>query len=150
MLQVSPLRGSDSDIDSNVLGTVGPLSAAQAKAAGPGFAAGDIAGQTGIERVYNTQLAGKPGGSIVLMQGAIKLATLKTYPPVAGQNVTTTIDLRVQRAGETASAPVGLPAALVAIDTRTGGVLAAVNHPLGGFAPRDPRPVPAGARPSRW
>jgi hypothetical protein len=128
------LAGSDSDIDSNVLGTVGPLTAAQAKAAGPGFAAGDIAGQTGLERVYNTQLTGKPGGSVVVMQGAIKLATLKTYPPVAGQDVTTTLDLRVQRAGETALAPVGLPAAIVAIDTRTGGVLAAVNHPLGGFA----------------
>ena len=44
------LSGSDSDIDSNVLGTVGPITAAQAKAAGPGFVAGDIAGQTGLER----------------------------------------------------------------------------------------------------
>ena len=48
--------------------------------------------------------------------------------------MTTTLDLRVQRAGETALAPIGLPAAIVPIDTRTGGVLAAVNHPLGGFA----------------
>ena len=41
------LRGADGDLDSNLLGTVGPLTAAQAKAAGPGFVAGDIAGQTG-------------------------------------------------------------------------------------------------------
>jgi Penicillin binding protein transpeptidase domain/Penicillin-binding Protein dimerisation domain len=129
-----PLRGADGDLDANLLGTVGPLTAAQAKAAGPGFSAGDIAGQTGIERVYNTQLAGDPGGSIVLMQGAIRLQTLNSYPAIAGRNVTTTIDLRVQRAGETALAPIGLPAAIVAIDTRTGGVLATVDHPLGGFA----------------
>ncbi|HEX4017883.1 MAG TPA: penicillin-binding transpeptidase domain-containing protein [Frankiaceae bacterium] len=129
-----PLRGADGDLDANLLGTVGPLSVAQAKAAGPGFSAGDIAGQTGIERVYNTALAGDPGGAIVLMQGAIRLQTLKTYPAVAGHNVTTTIDLRVQRAGESALAPVGLPAAIVAIDTNTGGVLATVDHPLGGFA----------------
>jgi cell division protein FtsI/penicillin-binding protein 2 len=128
------LSGADSDIDANLIGTVGPLSAAQAKAAGAGFAPGDIAGQTGLQRVYNAQLTGKPGGSVVLMQGAVRLQTLKTYPAVAGQDVTTTIDLRVQRAGETALAPVGPPAALVAIDTRTGGVLATVNHPLGGFA----------------
>ncbi len=129
-----PLRGADGDLDSNLLGTVGPLTAAQAKASGPGFSAGDIAGQTGIERVYNAALAGDPGGSIVLMQGAIRLQTLKTYPAIPGHNVTTTIDLRVQRAGETALAPIGLPAALVAIDTRTGGVLATVDNPLGGFA----------------
>ncbi len=129
-----PLRGADGDLDSNVLGTVGPLSAAQAKASGPEFSAGDLAGQTGIERVYNPQLSGTAGGAIVLMQGAIRLATLKSYAAVAGRDVTTTLDLRVQRAGETALAPVGLPAALVAIDTRTGGVLATVNHPPGGFA----------------
>jgi hypothetical protein len=129
-----PLRGADGDLDSNLLGTVGPLSAAQAKIAGPGLFAGDIAGQTGIERVYNTQLAGDSGGAIVLMQGAIRLQTLKSYPAVPGRDVTTTIDLRVQRAGETALAPIGLPAAMVAIDTRTGGVLATVDHPLGGFA----------------
>jgi hypothetical protein len=128
------LAGADSDIDSNVVGTVGPLTAAQATAAGPGFAAGDIAGQTGLERVYNTRLTGRAGASIVLMQGAIRLRTLKTFPAIAGQATTTTLDLRVQRAGENALAPIGLPAALVAINTTTGGVLAAVNHPLGGFA----------------
>ncbi len=129
-----PLSGADGDLDANLLGTVGPLTAAQAKAAGPGFAAGDVAGQTGLERAYNVQLTGKAGASIVVMQGAIKVQTLKTFPAVPGQNVTTTINLGVQHAGENALASVGLPAALVAIDTRTGGVLAAVDHPLGGFA----------------
>ncbi len=128
------LSGADGDLDANLIGTVGPLSAAQAKASGAGFSAGDIAGQTGLERVYNPQLTGKAGGSIVVMQGGVKLQTLKTYPAVDGQNVRTTIDLHVQRAGESALAAAGPPAALVAIDTRTGGVLAAVNHPLGGFA----------------
>ena len=56
-----PLRGADAELDSNLLGVVGPLTAAQAKEAGPQFAAGDVAGQTGIERVYNRQLAGDPG-----------------------------------------------------------------------------------------
>lgn len=128
-----PLRGSDVDLDSNLLGTVGPLTTAQAKAAGPRFVAGDIAGQTGIERAYNSQLAGDPGGKIVLMQGPTKVATLANFAATPGHDVTTTIDLRVQRAGEVGLEGIGLPAALVAIDTRTGGVLASVNHPLGGF-----------------
>ena len=128
-----PLRGADSDLDSNLLGVVGPLTAEQAKAAGPPFEAGDISGQTGIERVYNAQLAGRPGGNVVLMRGAIKLATLFQVPAVAGRDVKTTIDLRIQRAGESALASQSLPAALVAIDTRTGGVTGIVNHPPAGF-----------------
>jgi hypothetical protein len=128
-----PLRGADTDLDSNLLGTVGPLTAEQAKELGPPFHAGDVAGQTGIERVYNPQLAGRPGGDIVLMDGSTKLATLFQFPAVPGRDVKTTIDLRIQRAGEAALAGQGLPAALVAIDTRTGGVTGIVNHPAGGF-----------------
>ncbi len=127
------LRGADGDLDSNLLGSVGVLTAAQAKSLGPPFVAGDTAGLTGIERVYNPQLAGRDGGSVLLTQGTTRVADLATFAPLAGHDVTTTVDLRVQRAGETALAGVGLPAALVAIDTRTGGVLATVNHPLGGF-----------------
>ena len=133
-LHGTPLRGADGDIDSNLLGVVGPLTAAQAKAAGLGLVAGDVAGQTGIERVYNAQLTGKPGGAIELVRGYVKVATLADFAPTPGRNVTTTVDLPVQRAGESALAAVGPSAALVAIDTRTGGVLAAVNHPAGGYA----------------
>ncbi len=128
-----PLRGADTDLDSNLLGTVGPLTAAQAKQAGSLFVAGDSAGQTGIERAYNAQLTGRPGGAVVLMQGAVKVATLADFPATAGQDVKTTISLRVQRAGESALASIGPPAAIVAIDTRTGGVSSLVNHPAGGF-----------------
>ena len=127
------LRGADVDLDSNLLGTVAVLTAAQAKAIGPPFVAGDTAGLTGIERAYNQQLAGRDGGAVLLMQGAVKVATVADFPAVPGANVTTTVDLQVQRAGEAALAGVGLPAALVAIDTRTGGVLATVNHPLAGY-----------------
>jgi hypothetical protein len=127
------LRGQDGDLDSNLLGEVGPLSAAEAKAAGPQFTTGDVAGQTGIERVYNAQLSGNPGGSVYLIRGATRLASLIDFPAAAGHDVKTTIDLRVQRAGEAALAITGLPAALVAIDTRTGGVTGIVNNPLGGF-----------------
>jgi hypothetical protein len=128
-----PLRGADTDLDSNLLGTVGPLTAEQAKELGPPFRAGDVAGQTGIERVYNPQLAGRPGGDIVLMKGSTKLATLFQFPAIPGHDVKTTIDLQIQRAGEAALAGQGLPAALVAIDTRTGGVTGIVNHPAGGY-----------------
>jgi hypothetical protein len=128
-----PLRGQDGELDSNLLGTVGPLTAAQAKAAGPQFTTGDVAGQTGIERVYNTQLTGNPGGTIYLVKGATRLASLFDFPATPGRDVKTTIDLRIQRAGEAALAAESLPAALVSIDTKTGAVTSIVNTPAGGF-----------------
>ena len=128
-----PLRGADGDLDFNLLGTVGPLTVAEAKAAGPLFAAGDSAGQTGIERAYNAQLTGRPGGAVLLTQGAVRISTLADFPATPGRDVTTTISLHVQRAGESALAAIGPPAAIVAIDTRTGGGSALVNHPAGGF-----------------
>ncbi len=127
-----PLRNADSDIDLNMLGTIGPLTAEQAKAAGPDFVAGDVAGQTGLERVYNQQLAGDPGGAVVLMRGGQRVATLADYPAKAGRDIRTTLNLKVQQAGEAALSATGYSAALVAIDTRTGGITAAVNHPVGG------------------
>ncbi len=129
-----PLRGADQDIDVNLLGTVGPLTAEQAKATRGDYRSGDIVGQTGIEKVYNAQLGGRPGADVVLMQGSVKLATLAQFAPVEGKDVTTTIDLRIQRAGEQALTATGLPAALVAIDTRTGGVSGLVNQPYYGVA----------------
>ena len=128
-----PLRDQDGDLDSNLLGTVGPLTPAQAKAAGPQFTTGDLAGQTGIERVYNQQLAGSPGGSVYLLKGGTRIASLVDFPATPGHDVKTTIDLRIQRAGEAALAGESLPASLVTIDTRTGAVTGIVNNPIGGF-----------------
>ncbi|HMA45892.1 MAG TPA: penicillin-binding transpeptidase domain-containing protein, partial [Frankiaceae bacterium] len=129
-----PLR-ADPELAGNLLGSIGPLSAAQATAAGPQFRAGDRAGVSGLERVYNTRLAGTPGGTIVLKDaGGATVQTLQQYPGSPGEDVRTTLDLPTQRAGETAMSGVSQPdGALTAIDTRTGGVLALVNHPLNGY-----------------
>ena len=111
----TPLRGADAELDSNLLGSVDPL--------------------TGLERVYDQQLAGSPGGTVELKSASgATLRTLKTFPTRSGADVRTTINLGVQRAGESALAGLSKPAALVAIDTRTGGMLAEVNHPLAGYS----------------
>lgn len=127
----TPLRGADTEIDANVLGTVGPLSADQAKAAGR--SPGDVAGQTGMERAYDKVLGGRPGGRVLLRRGSTDVATLARYPPTNGKDVPTTLDLGVQKAGESVMGG-SQPAALAAVDTRTGAVLALVNNPIGGFS----------------
>lgn len=130
------LRGEDSELDSNLLGSVGPLTtAAQAAAIGPQFQVGDEAGLSGLERVYNKQLAGQPGGSVVVADAHGKtVQVLKRFAARNGTNVQTTINMTVQRAGESALAGLTKPAALVAIDTRTGAMTAEVNQPLGGYS----------------
>ncbi|ABW10545.1 penicillin-binding protein transpeptidase [Parafrankia sp. EAN1pec] len=100
--------------------------------------AGNLVGRvdpaSGLQRVYDARLRPQGGSVVVRTDGNETVETLKTYPSSNGEEIRTTINLDVQRAGEaalgTASRPNG---ALVAIDTRTGGVLAAVNHPLNGY-----------------
>ena len=132
----TPLKGQDAELDSNLLGSVGPLTtAAQAAAIGPQFQVGDVAGLSGLERAYNKQLAGLPGGSVVVADAQGKtVQVLKKFAAHNGTDVKTTINLTVQQAGEAAVANVSKPAALVAIDTRTGAMIAEVNHPLAGYS----------------
>ena len=125
------LHGADTDLENNLVGSVGPLDEQQAKAAGLGYSAGDPAGQSGLERAYNAQLAGKPGARVVVRKPGAADRTVQDYPAVAGHDVKTTVDLRVQRAGESGLSGLGRTAALVAIDARTGAVISLVNHPSG-------------------
>jgi hypothetical protein len=106
--------GADADLAGNLVGQVAPVS--------------------GLQRVYDSRLAPQ-GGTVVVKDAANRtVQTLQSYPTADGGQVTTTIDLSVQRAGEAAIAGASRPTgALVAIDTRTGGVLALVNHPSNGF-----------------
>ncbi|MEX5635251.1 penicillin-binding transpeptidase domain-containing protein [Parafrankia sp. FMc2] len=100
--------------------------------------AGNLIGRvdpaSGLQRVYEARLRPQGGAIVVRTEANETVETLKSYPSSDGEAIRTTIDLDVQRAGETAMATASRPnGALVAIDTRTGGVLAAVNHPLNGY-----------------
>lgn len=135
----TPLRGQDTDLDAHLLGSVGTLDAKQAAVVGNGFAAGDRGGQSGLERAYNTQLGGHPGARIIVDRGHSQQA-LQSYPARNGSDVRTTIDLRYQRAARIGVSGFG-SAGLVAIDTKTGGVLAmsdsssGANTAIGGQYP---------------
>jgi hypothetical protein len=101
--------------------------------------AGNLVGQvepaSGLQRVYDNELTPSGGEVVVSDAEGTTVEALRTYPMADGKDVQTTLDLGVQRAGEAAMATAPMPnGALVAIDTRTGGVLALVNHPLNGFS----------------
>lgn len=127
---------SDTDLSLHLRGRVERVrTAAQAKAAGPLVATGDLVGVSGLQRVYDDTLRGRPGGRVqVLDASGVPTATLLDRPAVGGRDVRTTLDGRVQRAGEAAVAGVPQPGALVALSLRTGRVLALVDHPVGGLS----------------
>ena len=76
-----------SDVASEIVGTLGPIPPADAATyMAQGYPANAQIGLDGLERVFQTQLAGTPGG--VLLAGKRVLARTT---PTPGHNVTTTI-----------------------------------------------------------
>jgi cell division protein FtsI/penicillin-binding protein 2 len=118
------------DLDAHVVGSVGPITAEELGKLGPPHQATDTVGQTGIEQAYERQLAGRPGGSIQVVDPAGNVtSTLASFNPTPGTPVQTTIDPALQGAGEQALDGVSQPAALVAMRASTGEVVASVSRP---------------------
>lgn len=113
-----------------LLGTVGDATADIVKASNGAYAAGDVVGLPGLQAAMNKRLSGAATTSVVVrMAGGQLVDTLKTFPGSPGTPVKTTIDVATQTAAEKALAHETKPAALVAVDTRTGAILAAANTP---------------------
>ncbi|GAC1608299.1 MAG: hypothetical protein NVS3B26_04640 [Mycobacteriales bacterium] len=122
----------DPDLAANLRGQVGTAKLGVGLA--PDALVGDDVGTSGLERARNADLAGHAGGTLTVTdRGGRAVASLLSLSTANGTDLRTSIDLRVQRAGEKAVAGVPQPGALVALDTATGRLLAAVNHPVGGF-----------------
>lgn len=131
----SPAAQAESGSIALLTGYLARATAAQAKALGAPYQAGDLIGQGGIEQAYQDQLAGKPALSIrIAGPGGRVVATAARLPGSPGKPVRTSLDLRIQRAASeaVASAATTKPVDLVAIQPSTGKVLAVVERP-GGF-----------------
>ncbi len=112
-----------------IVGTLGPIPAAEkAVYANLGYPAGAKVGQDGLERVFQPQLAGTPGGT--LRAGRRVLAR---NLPVPGHEITTTIDPRLEQAAVTAEA--GRYAGIAVMDPRSGGLLALAGVAFSGLQP---------------
>ncbi len=112
-------------------GTVGPASATQAKA-DPTLRVGEPIGQSGLQAASNAILRGLPSGELNVIDPAGH--TVATPIRWAGRDsapVASTVNPTMQAAAARALANTGHPSALVAIDARTGAVLAAASTPAG-------------------
>jgi hypothetical protein len=116
-------------------GVLVSATAAQAKALGAPYQAGDLIGEGGIEQAYQAQLAGRAGLTIkVEGPGGHLVKVAATFKGAAGTPVHTTIEMTDQLAASAAvrSAPTSKPVDMVVAQPSTGDVLAVVERP-GGF-----------------
>jgi penicillin-binding protein 2 len=99
------------------------------------YRAGEVVGQTGVERLMENALRGREGGRNVVVDVAGRVVdVLGERAPDPGGNVVLTLDLDLQRAAEEGFRPEviggqGKIGALVALDPRNGDVLAMVSKP---------------------
>ncbi|MEW6687841.1 MAG: penicillin-binding protein 2 [Pseudomonadota bacterium] len=104
----------------------------------------DFIGKAGIEASYQQELHGTTGFEQVEIDAAGRgIRTLARTPAQAGNNVTLTLDVRLQQVAEAAFG--ARRGALVALEPGTGGVLAFVSRP--GF---DPNLFVDGIDPQSW
>ncbi len=129
--------GLTRDFARALLGTVGPVTAEIVSASGNRYQAGDFAGVSGLERQYDARLAG--GSSYTVAEvpkdpaSDASSVTLFHTDATPGQPVATTLDPTVQKAADAALAHLKVPGALVAMDVKTGAVLAVANTPSNGL-----------------
>jgi cell division protein FtsI/penicillin-binding protein 2 len=117
------------DVASAIAGIVGPIPADEAHHyAVLGYPAGTKVGLDGLQKIFETRLAGTPGG--VLFAGRRVLAARL---PQAAPPLKTTIDPTLERSLVTAIA--GRYAGMVAMDPRTGAILAAAGVAFSALQP---------------
>ena len=93
-----------------------------------GYQLGDYVGKMGLERYYNETLMGSSGQRRVIVDSRGKeVEKLDRIKPIPGRPLRLTIDLDLQTAAEAVME--GRKGALVALDPRTGDVLAVVSRP---------------------
>lgn len=105
------------------------------KAGDNSYKSGDIIGKFGLERYYDKYLRGTPGGEQVEVDVTGRpVQRLGMKDPIAGNNMTLTIDQHLQEATERAMDEVmsginAQAAAAVVLNPQTGEVLAMVSRP---------------------
>ena len=93
-----------------------------------GYRAGDMVGRDGIEYSFEPALAGRRGGSLVVLDPVGQpIREIISREAVPGADVRLTLDIRVQQLAEAALGEE--PGAAVALDPRNGHILAMASYP---------------------
>ncbi len=134
MLMVHRRRYPAEDFLANVSGYVGEVSPDQVDASNGRYKPGDIVGKTGLEKQYNDTLMGTDGMRRAIVNSiGQEVGRLEQQDAIEGKSIRLTIDYDLQKVAEEDFAD--KEGALVALDPRTGEVLAMVSRPA--YNPND-------------
>lgn len=118
----------------HALGYIGEISAGQLERdSARYYSQGDYVGLSGLERYYENELRGRKGVKYKMVnvrgvdKGPFKEGEYDTAS-VAGKNITSTIDMELQRYGELLMS--GKKGSVVAIEPKTGEILAMISAPF--------------------
>jgi len=122
------------DVAAALLGYVGEVPEDMIAKLGSSYRPGDVIGKFGVEAEYNQILAGRDGmRRVVVNSRGQEVGETSRINAQTGNDLRLTIDLDLEMAAEAALGE--HPGAVVALDPRTGEVLAMVSHPS--FDPND-------------
>lgn len=126
-IEVEPQRGYPGrSFGAHLLGYVREVSEAELRQGR--YRRGDLAGQSGLERLYDDDLRGRDGAEQIEVDAFGRpIRVIARRDPVSGAHVHTTIDRRIQRLVEQAME--GRTGAALVLDPRNGDVLALVSTP---------------------
>jgi penicillin-binding protein 2 len=128
MLSVSRRRYISGGFMSHATGYVGEVSEQQIEASNGKLRPGDFGGKTGLERQYNDILMGTDGMRRVIVNSVGKeVDRLPSQEAISGKQIVLTIDYDLQQIAEQSLG--AREGAVVALDPRTGEILAMVSHP---------------------
>ena len=128
MISVSRRRYLPDGFLAHAAGYVGEVSEDQIEASNGRLRPGDFAGKFGLERQYNDLLQGTDGKRRVIVNSIGKeVGRLTTQEAIPGKQIQLTVDYDLQQVAEQSLG--ARPGAVVALDPRTGEVLAMASHP---------------------
>ncbi|HEX6568752.1 MAG TPA: penicillin-binding transpeptidase domain-containing protein [Acidimicrobiales bacterium] len=117
----------------HVLGSYGEITAERLHELGEPYQAGDLVGLSGLEALFEEELAGTPSSSIQLVGADDEVVEeVERFEGREPQPVRTTIDPAVQVAVEQALGETTAPTAVVVVDAK-GNVRAVASRPLGEY-----------------
>ena len=144
-LQVGPKRYYPfGPLAAHLLGYVGQVSEGELADGASGYRSGDLLGKAGLEKAWDVELRGVPGGEQVEVDAlGRRMRQLEQVADLPGATLTLTIDRDLQEAADRALGPAD--GSIVALDPRNGEVLVMVSHPA-----YDPNMFARGIRRAEW
>jgi len=131
-IEVQPVRVYHyGDLAANIFGYLGSISKKELKVADRDiYSGGDIVGKKGLEKIREADLRGEKGHSYSEVDAkGFEQQLLKSVEPLPGREIRLTLDVDLQQIAESYMAAGEKSGAVVAMEVKTGRLLAAVSAP---------------------